>query len=393
MSKLWIALCHPALAVEALQVAKAAGEHFDSTHLVYEDHRAWKRIRLNEIGADFTSIHPIGESKLPHGILGALATRQALKRQIAQVDRLGIGPADCLILFSALTLFANVMLSRSNGAHRLLAVSRKKFIDFNQEPDARYRETSGGWISRRVLLPSLGLYPTLNLRLKQRGAGDGERLRRFPGPLHRYFDRVLVTDNPGATPMENLPSNVTQVVFPQIQYLRKSGTANQATRRLVPFFGTPFLALRNIAIDDYVRTLNACLDYLRRHFEAQFIYRPHPAETAECEKLDLEGFEIQNDREPAELFFLRNAEAIEAVFSVSSTVSRNAFLLGFQSYALWKVFPFEQRARDYFASVMGDVPKEFYVESLEQGPQRFESKYGGEERTQEFIRKVERSLR
>lgn len=393
MPKLWIALCHPALTVEALQVAKVARKHFDSAHLIYEDHRAWKRIRLNELERDIDSTHPIEAAKLPHGILGAWGTRQKLKRQIAQVDRLGIGSDDCLILFSALTLFANVMLSRSRGAHRLLAVSRKKYVDFNQMPDARYRETSGGWISRRVVLPSLGLYPTLNLRLKQRGGGDGERLRRFPGPLHQYFDRILVTDNPGATAMENSPANVEQVVFPQIQFLRKTGQVVPVTRRMVPFFGTPFLALRNIAIDDYIRSLNASLDYLRRHFDAQFIYRPHPAETTECEKLNLTGFEVQNDREPAELFFLRNAEAIEAVFSVSSTVSRNAFLLGFQSYALWKVFPFEQRARDYFASVMGDVPQEFYVESLEQAPQRYESKFGGEERTREFVSKVERSLR
>ena len=91
------------------------------------------------------------------------------------------------------------------------------------------------------------------------------------------------------------------------------------------FFGTPFLLIHNVAPDVYVEHLNRCLDYLRRNFaEHDLIYRPHPNETNEAGRLNLAGFRIQDDREAAELYFLRNYQTIAAVFSVSSTVSRTA---------------------------------------------------------------------
>src|SRR5947208_14641509 len=110
--------------------------------------------------------------------------------------------------------------------------------------------------------------------------------------------------------------------------------------REVIFFGTPFLLIHNVSPDVYVERLNCCLDYLRRNFSGHaLIYRPHPNETNEADRLKLNGFRIEDDREAAELYFLRNYQTIAAIFSVSSTVSRTALNNGINGYAMYPVFP------------------------------------------------------
>src|ERR1700686_2451032 len=78
-------------------------------------------------------------------------------------------------------------------------------------------------------------------------------------------------------------------------------------------------------------------------------------------KLNLEGFRVEDDREVADLYFLRHFAEIEAVYSVSSTVSRTALNNGLNSYALWRCFPFSETQIKFFQKVMGDVPSEFEI--------------------------------
>jgi len=66
---------------------------------------------------------------------------------------------------------------------------------------------------------------------------------------------------------------------------------------------------------------------MSRLFAAEFqrhalIYRPAPNRDERADRLKLNGFRIEEDREAAELYFLSNYQTIAAVFSVSSTVSR-----------------------------------------------------------------------
>src|SRR6266480_3650009 len=77
---------------------------------------------------------------------------------------------------------------------------------------------------------------------------------------------------------------------------------------------------------------------------------------------------MENDREAAELYFLRNYQALAAVFSVSSTVSRTALNNGINGYAMYPVFPFTTQQTEFFAGVMGDVPAEFMIHDLNLPP-------------------------
>src|SRR5437763_1475560 len=161
--------------------------------------------------------------------------------------------------------------------------------------------------------------------------------------------------------------------FPAVAELRDlpqvSDRNGDGISRQVIFFGTPSLLIHNVSPDVYVEQLIRCLDYLRRNFTGHtLIYRPHPNETNEADQLKLGGFRIEEDREAAELYFLRNYQTIAAVFSVSSTVSRTALNNGINGYAMYPVFPFTTQQAEFFAEVMGDVPVEFTIRDLNSPP-------------------------
>jgi hypothetical protein len=147
-----------------------------------------------------------------------------------------------------------------------------------------------------------------------------------------------------------------------------------ASPRRALFFGTPFLLVRNLTPEIYVRHANQCLDYLRRNYPGRdLIYRPHPFETKEAGQLNLNGFQVESDGEAAELYFLNRFAEIEAVFSVSSTVSRRAMTFGLNAYAFWRSFPFPDTAAQFFEKLMGDVPPEFEIRDLAQPPLAYQS--------------------
>ena len=144
------------------------------------------------------------------------------------------------------------------------------------------------------------------------------------------------------------------------------------------FFGTPFLLVKNLPPALYIARLNECLDFLRRAYPGcAWVYRPHPAETGEAAALRLEGFEIETDGEVAELYFLRHARQIAAVFSVSSTVSRVALNFGLPAYCLWRCFPFAAAQQRFFEKVMGDVPPGFELRDLSVPPPVHSGTEGG----------------
>ena len=198
-------------------------------------------------------------------------------------------------------------------------------------------------------------------------------------PLENIFRAILLLSNDGTELPPSAGSNVHPAPFPTLRDLdewvfTQNNTSSQ--RPAVVFFGTPFLLVHNLPPAVYREHLNACLQALRRWYGAdcELLYRPHPAETTEREQLDLTDFQIAKDRQVAELFFLQHFHRIQAVLSVSSTVSRVALNYGLNAYTLWRCFPFDDTASEYFTTLMGHVPSEFDVHSLGAPPVAYAAK-------------------
>ena len=270
---------------------------------------------------------------------------------------------------SGITSLSNALASAYPEVSKLLCTTVKKYVDASRPYSWwRYRHTTSGWLQNRFLEPRAGLRRTLHLK-PWWGGGDGIRLERLEQSLEEVFEAILVLSNHGGELPAGAGTNVFPARFPSINDLNlpepsANGTGN--IREKVVFFGTPFLLVRNLPPGVYAECLNRCLDHLRRFYgpEYKLVYRPHPAETSERERLRLDRFAIEEDRQVAELYFLRHRRSINAIYSVSSTVSRVALNYGLNGYALWRNFPFDEPAGAYFASLMGQVPPEFEPTSL-----------------------------
>ena len=222
--------------------------------------------------------------------------------------------------------------------------------------------------------------------------GDGVRLRRLQKDPEEIFDVIIFMSNSGGELPARAEDQVIPSRFPSIAELRSfsaqfnrelataspsdGGQGRPASEELrrgehcrVIFFGTPFLLVKNLEPAVYIEHLDRCLDYIRQNYPGRIlIYRPHPFEKGEASKLKLEAFRVEDDREVADLYFLRHFAGIEAVYSVSSTVSRTALNNGLNSYALWRCFPFSETQTKFFRKVMGDVPSEFEISDLTNPP-------------------------
>jgi hypothetical protein len=81
---------------------------------------------------------------------------------------------------------------------------------------------------------------------------------------------------------------------------------------------------------------------------------------------------------------LRHFATLDAVFSVSSTVSRTALNYGINAYSLWRCFPFPETAAKFFERLMGDVPTAFDIHDLTQPPVPYQSARTADPETRSF---------
>ncbi len=371
---LWIALTRPDNLVNALAVAAAGRARFAACRLLYEDSSWWQGLDWPREAARFDRVDSVPRIPACRGLRDLPRFHRALRDRQRRLADLGIGPADTVVALAGITKLSLALASAYPEVDKVLCVTVKKYVDASRPWSwATYRPTTSGWLQRWWVEPRLGLRRTVRLK-PWRGGGDGVRLERPVEPLEHIFRAVLLLSNDGTTLPPGAGPNVFPVPFPTLRDLGAGHPAapvpDHSRRRTVVFFGTPFLLVHNLAPSVYRERLNACLQAIRRWYGAdcELVYRPHPAETKEREQLDLRGFVIAEDRQVAELYFLQNSPRIRAVFSVSSTVSRVALNYGLNGYALWRCFPFDETAAEYFTTLMGRVPPEFDVRSLEQQP-------------------------
>jgi hypothetical protein len=385
--KLWIVISRPDRLPNALVAADALRERFPGgIHLLREESKWWENANWREFVGGFADVHAFPKVKTCRGLKDLPRLyRENVDRQRG-VGALPIDPDnDVLLCLAGLLGLGNAALSAHPDVYKILCVSQKAYGELTRTGDrARYRFTTSGWLQNRFVEPMAGVERTIHYKPRINPGGDGVRLRRLQKDPEEIFDVIIFMSNSGGELPARAEHQIIPSRFPSIAELhdfsvpsirkttsvnRQSNASAARTSDRVIFFGTPFLLVRNLQPEVYIEHLNRCLDYLRQNYPGRdLIYRPHPFEKGEAAKLNLEGFRVEDDREVADLYFLRHFAEIEAVYSVSSTVSRTALNNGLNSYALWRCFPFSETQTKFFRKVMGDVPPEFDIHDLSKPP-------------------------
>ena len=373
--KLWIVISRPDRLPNALVAADAVRERFPGgIHLLREESKWWENANWREFAGGFAEVHAFPKVRTCRGLKDLPRLyRENMERQRG-VAALAIDPErDVLLCLAGLLGLGNATLSAHPEVYKILSVSQKAYGELTRTGDrARYRFTTSGWLQNRFVEPMAGVERTIHYKPRINPGGDGVRLRRLQKNPEELFDVIIFMSNSGGELPDRAEHQIIPARFPSVAELHDFPAMldrAQAVKRRVIFFGTPFLLVRNLQPDVYIEHLNRCLDYIRRNYPGRdLIYRPHPFEKGEAARLKFEEFRVEDDREVADLYFLRHFAEIEAVYSVSSTVSRTALNNGLNSYALWRCFPFSETQTKFFRKVMGDVPPEFEITDLTKDP-------------------------
>jgi hypothetical protein len=397
--KLWIVISRPDRLPNALVAADALRERFPGgIHLLREESKWWKNARWQEFVGEFAEVHAFPKVKTCRGLKDLPRLyRENVDRQRG-VGALPIDPEkDVLLCLAGLLGLGNAALSAHPDVYKILCASQKAYGELTRHGDrARFRFTTSGWLQNRVVEPLAGVERTIHYKPRINPGGDGVRLRRLQKDPDEIFDAIIFMSNSGGELPARAEDQIIPSRFPSIAELRDFPSkinSGQDRQGRVIFFGTPFLLVKNLAPEVYVEQLDRCLDYIRENYPGRdLIYRPHPFEKGEASKLRLEGFQVEDDREVADLYFLRHFAEIEAVYSVSSTVSRTALNNGLNSYALWRCFPFSETQAKFFRKVMGDVSPEFEISDLTKPPVPYQDRLSPVGDATSFTQALNRAL-
>jgi hypothetical protein len=388
--KLWVILGRPVRLPNALIAVQALRESFPGgCHLLRDESQWWDRANWQLYARYFTDIHAFPRVRTCRGLVDLPRLYRETAGRKSAVAQLPINAdRDVLLCLASVMGLANAAVSAHPNVYKILCISKSGYEGLTRHPDRmRFRFTTSGWLQNRVIEPLAGVERTINFKPRLNPGGDGVRLVRLQKEPQQVYDSVVCMSNTGRELPVHADARLIAARCPSMAELPElpafSGEASG--RRRVLLFGTPFLLIHNLEPDVYIQHLNQCLDFLRRSYpNADLIYRPHPIETKEASRLQLERFRIEDDREAAELYFMRHFAEIEAVYSVSSTVSRTAFNYGLNAYSLWRCFPFTDTAAKFFERLMGEVPHEFDIRDLNQPPAAYQDSRVIEQGTRSF---------
>lgn len=377
-AKLWVILGRPVRLPNALIAVHALREFFPGgAHLLRDESQWWDRAQWQPYAKTFTDVHAFPRVKTCRGLVDLPRLYRETAGRKSAVAALRINPeADVLLCLASVLGLANAAVSAHPDVYKILCISKSGYEGLTRQPNRfRFRFTTSSWLQNRMIEPLAGVERTISLKPRINPGGDGVRLVRLQKEPDDVYDSVVVMSNSGREMPAKADSRLIAARFPSIAELPELPVFSEtkSDRQRVLFFGTPFLLIHNLTPDAYIEHLNRCLDFLRRNYpNCDLVYRPHPIETKEASRLNLERFRIEDDREAAELYFLRHFAEIDAVYSVSSTVSRTALNYGLNAYSLWRCFPFPETSATFFDRLMGDVPPGFDIRNLNEPPVKYQ---------------------
>jgi hypothetical protein len=376
---LWVVAEKPVRLPNALIAAQSLRQLFPGgVRFVRDESPAWKRVQWQSYADYFDDVYTFPEIKSVRGLRDLPRFYRQTLGLKTNVAALPIdSDQDALLCIAGVLGLAAAAAAAHPNVFKVLSLSTASYQRLTRLPDRIwFRFTTSGWLQNRVIEPLAGVERTLHLKPRFGHGGDGTRLVRLQKDPADIFD-VIITASISGHELPRPNGRFIATRYASVIELPEFSGARRSADRFgkVLFFGTPFLLVQNLEPELYVAHLDRCLAYIRRHYPGRdLIYRPHPFETAEAARLNLTGFRIENDREAAELHFLQHFAEIEAVYSVSSTVSRTALTSGLNAYSFWRCFPFSRTAAEFFEKLMGDVPLEFEITNLEEPPVEYQSR-------------------
>lgn len=160
-------------------------------------------------------------------------------------------------------------------------------------------------------------------------------------------------------------ANIHKVATPF--YLINDQSSNTIRTKVI-FFGCDFKNMpKDVDMKKVLDITNRCLDYVRRECsDCELLYKPHPAETDESQSLNLDKFEMVEDRSIGEYFLYKNINQIRYVFSPFSWVSMSAYTLGLNSYVFARLYvdAFGKISAPEFKNYLGGMSEKFFITDL-----------------------------
>ena len=150
----------------------------------------------------------------------------------------------------------------------------------------------------------------------------------------KYFDGFIVYSNEWS-----MRKDFIQIKYPNMDGFIKP---KKNKKPYVLFIGHalgPTSQFEEITEESYIETTNQILSVLSDSYlnqDVDLYYKPHPRE--EKIHFELSRFEVLNEPMTSEMLFARDRSLIKAAYSVASTSSATAGLMGVKSYALYKLY-------------------------------------------------------
>ncbi|MBI2670093.1 MAG: hypothetical protein HYX20_03045 [Candidatus Yanofskybacteria bacterium] len=169
-------------------------------------------------------------------------------------------------------------------------------------------------------------------------------------------------------------NNVVRISLPHLLSLNKKEPDSKSgfSAKMVVFMGSDMKGILASGFADkefYVAKCNECLDYIRRNFGGyDLYYKPHPSDEKKQLFLNLNGFNLIQDKTTAELFLWQNLPKIKCVFAVNSTSAVSAYSFGLNAYLFYRLFKnvyndkYFETTETYFAK----VPSSLFITDLKQ---------------------------
>ncbi len=174
--------------------------------------------------------------------------------------------------------------------------------------------------------------------------------------------------------------NITRTALPYWWGTRKKikGFGKDSEKKMVVYFGNDLMSTTGFSVaqkDLYFQKCNNCLDYIRKNFGGcDLYYKPHPVDPGESENetgfLNLDGFNLINQKITSELFLWNNFSQIKATFSTGSLSSFGAYSMGLNSYVFYRCYSdvYPKQLVAGFNDIFSKMPESFFVNMLDQKP-------------------------